>query len=233
MASWMVHLRIADILLERFEALENTEFVIGNIAPDSGVPSSDWSYYTPSTEISHFKNAQKEIRIEKYTGQYFTEEMREHYSRKQYSFYLGYLAHLLTDILWHEKISLPCIQLHKEEAEADKQAFLWKMKADWYDLDFLYLSRHPALRAFQIYRDAAGFRNTYMDIFAEDAFDSRREYIIGFYRGKRENLDREYPFLNEQRMDCFVAETAEAVAGQIKSYVAEMEMNGFEEYPDY
>ena len=229
----MVHLRIADLLLEKFETLEKTEFIIGNIAPDSGVPSSDWSYYTPSSDLSHFKNEEKKIQVEKYMDQYFTKEMREHYSKRQYSFYLGYLAHLFTDILWHEDIAVPCMQLHEEEVEADKQAFVWKMKADWYDLDFLYISKHPGFRAFQIYKDASGFQNTYMDIFAKDAFDNRREYIVGFYGGKRENLDREYPFLNEQRMDRFVAETAEAVAGRIESYIIEMEMNGLEEHPDY
>lgn len=36
MASWMVHLRIADRLLSEFPDLEETEFVVGNIAPDSG-----------------------------------------------------------------------------------------------------------------------------------------------------------------------------------------------------
>ncbi len=47
MASWMVHLRITDLLLDVFDNLEETEFVVGNIAPDSGIPSEDWSYYTP------------------------------------------------------------------------------------------------------------------------------------------------------------------------------------------
>lgn len=36
MASWMVHLRIGDILLDHLPDLEATEFVVGNIAPDSG-----------------------------------------------------------------------------------------------------------------------------------------------------------------------------------------------------
>lgn len=47
MAFWMVHLRIADILLDKFEDLEKTDFIMGNIAPDSDVPSEDWSYHVP------------------------------------------------------------------------------------------------------------------------------------------------------------------------------------------
>lgn len=36
MVSWMVHLRIADRLLSEFPDLEETEFVVRNIAPDDG-----------------------------------------------------------------------------------------------------------------------------------------------------------------------------------------------------
>ena len=55
MASWMVHLRIADILLNEIPNLSAQEFIVGNIAPDSGVPNKDWSQFTPSTTISHFR----------------------------------------------------------------------------------------------------------------------------------------------------------------------------------
>ena len=51
----MVHLRIADILLKEPGELDETAFVMGNIAPDSGVPNEDWSRFTPPKAISHFK----------------------------------------------------------------------------------------------------------------------------------------------------------------------------------
>lgn len=78
------------------------------------------------------------------------------------------------------------------------------------------MSKNPAFRAFQIYKDAVGFQNTYMDIFAEDAFDNRREYIVGFYSERRENLEREYPYLNEGQMDKFVEETVGIVAKWVR-----------------
>lgn len=59
MAFWMVHLRIADILLDKFEDLEKTDFIMGNIAPDSDVPSEDWSYHVPSSKVSHFRDESK------------------------------------------------------------------------------------------------------------------------------------------------------------------------------
>ena len=71
MASWMVHLRIADILLDKFENLEKTDFIMGNIAPDSGVPSEDWSYYVPSSKVSHFRDENKKIQLQPYLDRYF------------------------------------------------------------------------------------------------------------------------------------------------------------------
>lgn len=211
MASWMVHLRIADLLLDKLQDLDETAFIVGNIAPDSGVPSDDWSYYVPSSKVSHFHDENKKVQIQPYMDLYFGEAVHKNYSRKQFSFYLGYLTHLMADVCWQNQISDPCIEAHSAEAAQDRNAFVWKMKGDWYDLDFLFLSKNPNFRAFERYKNAVGFQNTYMDIFATDAFDNRRKYITGFYSQKKENLDRVYPYLTEERMNRFVTDTAEAV----------------------
>ena len=58
MASWMVHLRVADKLLSRIRFLDPVAFVVGNIAPDSGVPNADWSAFTPDKYKSTRSTAQ-------------------------------------------------------------------------------------------------------------------------------------------------------------------------------
>ena len=55
MASWMVHLRVADKLLDHLKGITQTEFVVGNIAPDSGVPNKDGTAFKPDSSISHFR----------------------------------------------------------------------------------------------------------------------------------------------------------------------------------
>ena len=55
MASWMVHLRIADALLAQLKSIDKTAFTVGNMAPDSGVPNSDWTKFEPPYDVSHFK----------------------------------------------------------------------------------------------------------------------------------------------------------------------------------
>lgn len=212
MASWMVHLRVADILLERIPGLAPTEFIVGNIAPDSGVPNEDWSIFTPSTKISHFKSgSHSKAGPDNFAEKYFTTQLQKRYKKEEFSFYLGYLVHLLTDVSWSKQIVHPTKETFAQQFAADPDGFIWKVKEDWYDLDHLYLKEHPDFRAFQLYRDAVGFENTFMDEFSADAFDNRRQYITGFYLQGKDGLDREYPYLTKAEMDTFVAQCAEEI----------------------
>lgn len=217
MASWMVHLRIADALIDKFAYIDQTAFVMGNIAPDSGVPNSDWSVFSPPKSVTHYYTAQagsktKTIDIDAFCADYFSQMHIQSYSKTAYSFFLGYYIHLLTDIEWSEKISQPAIRQHPEEYAENKAAFIERMKEDWYDLDFRYLHEHPDFRAFRIYEHAEGFKNEYMKEFSAEAFDDRRKYICGFYRGDEHGLlYREYPYLDPEQADKFVQETVEKI----------------------
>lgn len=222
MASWMVHLRIADDLLAKIPDLSETEFIVGNIAPDSGVPNVDWTSFTPSTAISHFRRDSgervgKQIDISAYIRRYFTPELQKTYRKGQYAFYLGYLTHLLTDILWAERIALPSFRKHIGENASVKNSLVAKIKEDWYDLDFLFLRKHPDFHAFHVYENAVGFENVYMSEFSPDAFDNRRIYITSFYHEKNDHLDREYPYLRESEMDSFVEESGREILQRLQT----------------
>ena len=125
MASWIVHLRITDKLLDQIPDLSPAEFVVGNIAPDSGVPNEDWSVFTPSGDVSHFKTTDadglKDIHADKYVEQYFSAIQRRVYNKKQRSFYLGYLTHLLTDMLWANGIVRPSIDRFRSLYDEDRK----------------------------------------------------------------------------------------------------------------
>ena len=201
MASWMIHLRIADKLLDRIPNLAPIEFIMGNMAPDSGVPNKDLSAFTPNTSVSHYRvddgKGRKLIEVHRYVDDFFTPELRKSYNDQQYSFYLGYYTHLLTDLLWSELVAWPVREQFPDASWAD-------IKEDWYDQDFLYIKKHPGFRSFRAYLGSVGFVNRYMDFFAPDAFDNRREYITSFYLQKNDHLDREYPYLTEADADHFV-----------------------------
>lgn len=220
MATWIVHLRVTDKLLDSIPDISPIAFTVGNIAPDSGIPNGDWSVFTPSGDVSHFKTTDadglKDIHIQEYVERYFSAERRRTYNKEQASFYLGYLTHLMTDVMWADGIARPCIGRFRTLYDTDREAWMAALKKDWYDLDFLYLKKNPDFRAFVLYQSAVGFRNGYMDFFSTDAFDNRREYIVGFYHGGRENVQREYTYLKEEEMDRFVEECADKIVQMLK-----------------
>ena len=215
MASWMVHLRIADRLLDKIPDLAPIEFIMGSIAPDSGVPNADGSAFTPCRAVSHFKEESYAEGPEVFTAKYFSQSQRQDYSSGTYGFYLGYLTHLMTDILWSNQILHPTLDKYAKEDAPDRKEFIRQIKEDWYDLDFKYLRDHPGFRAFRVYLGAVGFRNTFMEEFSPDAFDLRRQYITDFYLQGKDGLDREYPYLTEAEMDRFVRNAAEAILCQL------------------
>ena len=214
MASWMIHLRIADGLLDRIPGLDETAFVMGNIAPDSGVPNEDWSAYSPPKDISHYKvkrGNESVFDLDRFITEHFSPELICSYSLREFSFFLGYYAHLLTDMEWIKEVLHPSFAAHPDKAEKDRTAFVWELKRDWYDMDFRYLKEHPDFRAFRIYEQSDGFRDGLMDIFSEDAFCSRRKYICGYYRGEHGDLYREYPYMTPEQADSFVSGAAQRV----------------------
>lgn len=215
MASWIIHLRIADALIDKIADIDKTAFILGNIAPDSGVPNTDWTSYNPPKLVSHYYVIQEEgktkkIDVDAFCAEYFSKELIRSYSSKEYSFFLGYFIHLLTDIEWTKKVLSPSKEKYSEEYTRNKKTFTEKLKEDWYDLDFRFLKEHPNFRAFHIYEQAENFSNEYMKEFTADAFDNRREYVCKFYHSDEHGeLYREYPYLNPEQADCFVKETVD------------------------
>lgn len=220
MASWMVHLRVADKLLDKISGISETEFVIGNMAPDSGIPNGDWSIFTPSSEVSHFRttdeNGIKLIHEDWYIEKYFSNEQRMSYNIKQNSFYLGYFVHLLTDKLWARDIVYPLRTKYLKLFEQNRSEWFRVMKQDWRTLDLLYLKQHPDFRSFVIYERAVGFRNVFIDCFAEDAFDNRRAYITQSYRIESENIKAEVKSLSEADIEQFVQNAADEIVELLK-----------------
>lgn len=215
MASWMIHLRVAQGIYEKLNLEHKTEFVMGNIAPDSGIPTADGNGFVPDAGVSHFRtvdeNGIKDVHDDWFVAQYFTKEKRESYNEGEYTFYLGYLVHLLTDKLWVSKIVYEAKEKFSDLFEQDNTGFWKKIKRDWYDLDFLYLKKHPEFEAFGIYEGIKEFKNSYLDFFAEDAFIQRKKFIIEFYRKGVEMVEERETYISMEEMDTFVKYAVEQI----------------------
>ncbi len=212
MASWMIHLRVAQGIYEKLDFDHKVEFVMGNIAPDSGVPTADGTGFVPDAGVSHFRtvdeNGIKDVHEDWFVARYFTKKKRESYNESAYAFYLGYLVHLLTDKLWASKIVYGAKDKLSDLFEQDHTAFWRKIKRDWYDLDFLYLKKHPEFEAFRIYEGIKEFQNNYLDFFAKDAFEQRKKFIMEFYR---KGVEERETYISPEELDAFVEYAVEQI----------------------
>lgn len=215
MASWIVHLRICEAALHRFDELCPVEFVFGNIAPDSGVPNGD-SFDPPKT-VSHFQTVSGGHRFagwEKFAEEYLSDP--KSLPQKSLSFYLGYFSHLLTDYLWSTEVVLPLIEKDRASYLDDKNAAVGKWKKDWYDLDFKYLKDHGEFGAYAVFKNCPDFKNVYLDFFSADSFNAVKQKITAFYSEDREDLERFYPWLTEKEADDFVKKSSAKVICEIE-----------------
>jgi hypothetical protein len=228
MASWMVHFRIGDKLIDNIAELQIEPYIVGNIGPDCGEPNEDWSVFTPSSDITHWApNGKKAFcNYEKFYNTYIKHNgtsncnlefgnVSNENSIDKWSFYLGYYIHLITDVLWVKEIARPTMEQWNEEFAKDSN-FIWQVKEDWYDLDHLYLKKNPDFRAFQIFKDIKNFDNCYLDYYSEKAFMKQIEYISRFYLDSHVKLEREYPYLTEKRMNEFVDYAIEFIMNEMR-----------------
>lgn len=223
MASWMIHLRVAQGIYQKLNLKNITEFVMGNIAPDSGIPTADGTGFVPDAELSHFRtvdeNGIKNVHDDLFVERYFTKERRESYNEREYAFYFGYLVHLLTDKLWASKIVYGAKEKFSDLFEQDNIAFWEKIKRDWYDLDFLYLKKYPEFEAFGIYEGIKEFKNSYLDFFAEDAFVQRKKFIIEFYREGIEKVKERETYISLDELDAFVEYAVEEITEAVNEEI--------------
>lgn len=217
----MIHLRVAQQLCRQLDIKSASEFILGNIAPDSGVPAEDGTGYIPEKSVSHFYDRDsdgiKYINEERFIRQYFPPERRSSCTGEDYSFLLGYLTHLLTDKIWIRKILIPTKEKWKELYCSNRELFWQTIKRDWYDMDFMYLKSNPSFEAFRIYRGIKNIKNTYLDFFPETAFEERRQFVLDFYADGAANIVEHDTYLPKEELDTFVVSAANEIAAYIKA----------------
>lgn len=215
MASWMIHLRIADGIMDSIEDLDLDKFVAGNVAPDSGRLCDDRKTYVPPKHITHWQNPRN--RNESLKEKLFMNYIKDKKMNGKTSFYLGYYIHLDTDILWKELIFRPArdqfLSEFKEEVE-----FVLKIKEDWYDTDRLFLKENPEFRAYKLLENIKSFPNVYFDYYDYydyHAFENKIREISHFYNDFEGNLNREYPYFDQFKADTFVEKALKEIRNDL------------------
>jgi hypothetical protein len=214
MATWIAHLRLAENLLERIPDLDEAQFAIGNVAPDSGIPDENWEKFDPPSQVTHFKisdNVHKEIADLNFYRQYLADVSPG--DRTRFSFRLGYFFHLVTDNLWSGKVGVPTTERFAAEFAANPK-FIWTVKQDWYGLDFIYVRDYPNSLFWRVFLQAEPLQFD-LDFLPQAALNQQLQYIKEFYQRTDEKIQacytREYQYLNQDEMEKFIVETTDTL----------------------
>lgn len=211
MASWMIHFRVADGIMDSIKNVDKEKFIVGNIGPDCGELCDDGKSYKPLKYITHWQNPGN--KKESLENDFFLKYISGGEMSSDKSFYIGYYSHLLTDILWKKKIYNPTKEkyLNKYNNETELNH---RIKADWGDIDQLFFRNNPDFRTLKLFQKITSFPNRYFNYYSDTAFESKIVEISTCYNNINlsNNLDREYTFLNKEQADDFVIKAIEEIS---------------------
>lgn len=214
MATWIVHLRIADEYLKRGLIPYPKEFSLGSVAPDCGYGEKDsLGDFTPPPEVTHWAPGGIKLYCEywKFASEYLTDKQKN----SDYYFYLGYYIHLITDIMWSMMVYLPSTIKYDKEFKKDP-GFLKKIKVDWYDLDFKFLRDNPSFIPYKYIRDAGNVKD-YMPYYEPGQLTAQIHYIYDYYADPTgHTLDRKYNYLDEKTISGFIKCAVELIDFDLK-----------------
>lgn len=216
LATWIVHLRIADVLIKNniIPARFKREFILGSVAPDCGYGKKDsLGDFSPPPEITHW--APGGVKIHCRYNSFLNEYLKGDKSCADYYFYLGYYIHLITDVIWSATMYLPTKIKYAAEYEANPD-FLKTIKKDWYDLDFKFLSENPDFEPYQILKSNTSV-DDYLPYYEENQLTVQTKFIADYYSSSEEHAFlREYTYLTENDMTNFINSSIEIISMDIK-----------------
>lgn len=234
MAGWITHMRIADEVLSELPALDRLGFCMGSIAPDCNVENEDWTAFTPSREVTHWMSGKNKYKAFEDCDRFFEERIcgRNFADEQERSFYLGYYAHLIADVMWieyareEERVKAMWRRIHSvpelnekaknlpETFEASKQLADKKRRTleitVW---ENEYLHAHPETAYLTVLQTVKDFPD-YLDFFPKGAILRK----IGIMGGvpERHTGQMDQIFFTREEMERYIADTCSKIVKTIR-----------------
>lgn len=214
MASWIVHLRVAETILKALPYLDNETFYIGNLSPDCGIPSGDDGAFDPPQKITHFLSGKGKASAdpERFYREYAADCKPEHKS-----FLLGYYSHLHTDLLWSHLVAVPLKERFADELTADKKLFWKNVKKDWYGLDHDFLVENPDFGGYKAVCAVKHIDQSALDYYPDGAILLQMANIKRFYEENDFGTGRTGGYMTKEEMDDFVEKAAMDITKRLKN----------------
>ena len=214
MATWMTHFRIAQRLIDRF-GIEKIPFIVGNIAPDCGVPDGSGKNYIPPRLISHFTSENgREIYAERFRRRYMPSDDKSLLHSDP--FLLGYYVHLQTDDLWARQVYLPIKEANLEQYHSNT-GFIAEVKAEWYALDFDFLADNREFEAYRIFCTLSEYPNDYLDFFPPDAVTRNIAKIQRFYGSDDNRPNAAFRYFDRKALESFLDRAANVLTALLSA----------------
>jgi hypothetical protein len=211
MASWLTHLRISEMIKQKVSEIDFPYFIIGSIAPDSGVPDESQRNYTPSKEVTHYRyqkdGSVADMDESMFFNNYLVPEKIMTRSDSTRSFLWGYYFHLMSDKLWLEEFFNHFKTNYESEFSNPDKDFVDFIREEMFSLDFEYLKNNGRELVNQL-KDFDGNVNFFNEFDSDYIYDSKKR-IVDFYCGEPVQLNREYKYLSPQLMEDFIAKASE------------------------
>ncbi len=215
MASWVTHLMVADGVLDRVSGLDRHGFCVGNIAPDCNVENEDWTEFTPPRAVTHWMAGERKAASDcgRFYQEYIENRKQDIGTDEEYSFLMGYYAHLITDaefqryIRDENRVASAWKRIREHPVLAGKSAGMpenWdsvkqlidkeeRMK-DIYRIEAEYLEQHPESGYFTEILNLKTFPD-YIDYLPAGAI-VRKIGVMGYLPGKEIS---KYPYIGMTR----------------------------------
>ncbi len=184
MATWIMHLRVAEKLRNLLGDLDETAYYVGAIAPDSGKMVDDFTYLPPK-DVSHWKRDDVSYEQRFWDNTQFYKKYCENEKdifRK--SLCWGYYVHVLTDTIYVRDIIHPYINKHGKPHWREN---ITDIRKGWYEIDFRFLAENPDFIPFQMIKKTEPFDNSFLDYFAPNDVYERIRNAIDLYSNSAVN----------------------------------------------
>lgn len=216
MATWLTHLRVAEYVLDSpimrdFPGgVSRVDFLVGNIAPDCGVWTPEG--FDPPSEITHFSSPQKDdCDWQAFAREYLPVAC----GKRQRSFVLGYISHLLTDIAWSSEACASAKRCFPEMYESDYDGFWRMVKNQWHGIDSVFLEQHPDFAPLAEFAAVERYDCTLLPYYNKNNVMRGVRRICRYY-SKLENRGVDFTTVTPDYVEEFVKRESEAVARELK-----------------
>ncbi len=210
MPSWCIHFRVADWFLDRIPNLNKKYFLIGNIAPDCGVPVKNG--YNPPTKTTHF-STNISLKSDCDYNYIFNEFIKNEKDKNKKSFYIGYFVHLMTDCQNAIYTTFPIEE--KYGLIANNKRLSRRIKQEWHNIDFEFLSTNIS-PSFELFKTFDGFNESYPEWYKNGEISWQMKNIAAFYKDQKPKTIN-YKFTTPEDMNKFTSEVPEIIYNELIS----------------